>query len=537
MHTKIKMLKGKTPTLSAEHAALLAASAIDKEVIKARGYWTANAQADLLHLGFKLHQCQVPALVIPIRNVHGEISLYQSRPDEPRLGKNGKTIKYETPCGGRLVLDVPLMARPDLDDPKIPLFITEGSRKADAAVSKGLCCISLLGVWNWRGKNGRGGKTTLPDWDAIALNDRQVYLTFDSDIMTKKSVRMALTRLMALLKSRGAKVQVIHLPAAKEGNKVGLDDYLADGHTVEDVLKLATTSLASRPRQDQKPAESSSSECASAGGDHLPTVIWKERSLHEVAEEVLQAIRRKNQVPELFQYNELLVRLRRQRKTGALTIESMTLDSFRGWLDRVADWNVEDEYGLVRTPPPMSVVKDIMNLPGWEPAIIPVLERVTETPIFAADGKLIDKPGYDAAARVYYDPPASLQVPTVAQAPTEVDVNRAKGLFFDHLFKDFPFKDDKGASKAHALAALLLHFLRDVIDGPTPIHLIDAAKPGTGKGLLADAIVIPATGREAETTPPPRNEEEMRKALTAALMEGPSHITLDNLSGDLDSAA
>ncbi len=30
------------------------------------------------------------------------------------------------------------------------LFITEGARKADAAVSKSLCCVDLLGVWNWR---------------------------------------------------------------------------------------------------------------------------------------------------------------------------------------------------------------------------------------------------------------------------------------------------------------------------------------------------------------------------------------------------
>ena len=47
-----------------------------------------------------------------------------------------------------------------------PLF-----RKADAAVSIGLCCIAVLGVWNWRGTSDWGGKTALPDWEMIAFKD------------------------------------------------------------------------------------------------------------------------------------------------------------------------------------------------------------------------------------------------------------------------------------------------------------------------------------------------------------------------------
>ena len=48
------------------------------------------------------------------------------------------------------------------------------------AVSQGLCCIALLGVWNWRGTDEHGGKAALPDWDSIALNDRPGYIVFDS---------------------------------------------------------------------------------------------------------------------------------------------------------------------------------------------------------------------------------------------------------------------------------------------------------------------------------------------------------------------
>lgn len=77
-------------------------------------------------------------------------------------------------------------------------------KKADAAVSKGLCCIALLGVWNWRGENEHGGKTILADWEHIHLKGRRVYIVFDSDVMTNPHVHSVLVRLKAFLESRGA---------------------------------------------------------------------------------------------------------------------------------------------------------------------------------------------------------------------------------------------------------------------------------------------------------------------------------------------
>ena len=84
----------------------------------------------------------------------------------------------------------------------MPLFITEGIKKGDALVSRGLCAIALIGVWNWRGTNEHGGKTALPEWEYIALNDREVYIVFDSDVMLKQEVYAALVRLKAFLESR-----------------------------------------------------------------------------------------------------------------------------------------------------------------------------------------------------------------------------------------------------------------------------------------------------------------------------------------------
>lgn len=224
------------------HRRLIEASAIAPDVATARGYRSVTAKADALRLGFGAAQCNIPALLIPVLGVTGEIVTYQLRPDTPRI-KDGKALKYETPIGSRMALDVPPVVLPMLGDPNIPLIITEGARKADSAVSRGLCCVALLGVWNWRGRNEHEGKVALPDWEHIALNDRRVWIAFDSDVMEKPAVYAALVRLCAFLKLRGAHVGMIYLPAGAGNAKVGLDDFFAVGRTKDDLWQYATTEL------------------------------------------------------------------------------------------------------------------------------------------------------------------------------------------------------------------------------------------------------------------------------------------------------
>lgn len=239
-----------------QHAKLLADSAISPEVARARGYRSVRTKADLQSLGFARSQCRVPALLIPICNVHGEFASYQARPDDPRVGESGKPVKYETASGTRMVLDVPRSVRPLLGDPKVPLVITEGARKADAAASIGIACAALLGVWGFRGTNDHGGLAALPDWESVAFKasdgtPREIFLAFDSDVTTKSSVHSALVRLKAYLESRGARVRVIYLPPLPDGGKVGLDDYLAAGHAAQDLFALSGELRAPPERPDE----------------------------------------------------------------------------------------------------------------------------------------------------------------------------------------------------------------------------------------------------------------------------------------------
>jgi hypothetical protein len=242
------------------HREFLHDRAIGDEVIEERGYVSVwNDDLWLKEQGFnttQVRECQ-PALVIPMHSVYGELAQYQLRPDAPREVR-GKVAKYEPPPGTANMVDVHPRARPYLDDPSRALIITEGIPKADAAVSAGLCCIAITGAFNWRGTTGNGGTVALPDWELIATRGldfddegrkvaRMIYLVPDSDYATNATVRSGFDRLARLLESRGAKVQIVVVPA--EGDeKVGLDDWLASGRTWDDLM-------AAQKQEEQEEAE------------------------------------------------------------------------------------------------------------------------------------------------------------------------------------------------------------------------------------------------------------------------------------------
>jgi Domain of unknown function (DUF3854) len=239
-------------TLAPHHQQLISSSGISDEVRDQRGYSTVTVSAELALLGFAPGQRTVPALVIPQYDVEGNVSGHQLRPDVPRVVA-GKAPKYETPKGARLRIDVPPGARSMIGDPSVTLYITEGSRKADAGVSHGMCCVSLSGVWGWRGTNQYGGKAALPDWDSIALNGRKVRVAFDSDVTRKPNVQEALIRLIAFLRAKQATVAVVLFPEKPNGMKTGLDDFLSECNDPAQLDALCMSSLPagwSRARRD-----------------------------------------------------------------------------------------------------------------------------------------------------------------------------------------------------------------------------------------------------------------------------------------------
>jgi hypothetical protein len=200
-----------TLPLSVGHLRMLTKeSGISGQILTQRGYWTAARRSQLEGL-VRPYQRRVPALVVPTYSPDHSTRSLQVRPDRPRV-RDGKAIKYETPADSRCILDVHPAMRTKLREISEPLWITEGIKKGDALASTGCCAISVMGVWNWQ----RGGEM-LPCWDHVALEGRTVFLAFDSDVMGKSEVQLALERLAEALEDRGAAVNVVYLPEVADG--------------------------------------------------------------------------------------------------------------------------------------------------------------------------------------------------------------------------------------------------------------------------------------------------------------------------------
>ena len=164
-----------------------------------------------------------------------------------------------------------------------------------------------------------------------------------------------------------------------------------------------------------------------------------------------------------------------------------------------------------------------------------MLVGIVNTPVFGRNGTLLTAPGYHPDARLLYVPAPGFDVPPIPARPTPADVAAARALICDELLGDFPFVSP--AERAHAVALLLLGFLRGMVDGPTPLHLIEKPTPGTGATLMVDAIATILTGAGASVMTEGRDDDEWRKRVTAKLRQVPTILLIDNLRLKLDSSA
>lgn len=187
---------------------LIGESSISAKIVAGRGYWTAARRADVPDVFPNWQRRR--GLVIPTYSPSGATS-YQLRPDKPRT-RNGKARRYEQPGGVGCILDVHPHMMAAVADPAVRLWVGEGVKKGDSLASRGECVISLSGVWNWQ----RDSKP-LECWEYVALSGREVLVVFDSDVMVKPEVQLALERLVAFLEERGARVRVIYLPGVSNG--------------------------------------------------------------------------------------------------------------------------------------------------------------------------------------------------------------------------------------------------------------------------------------------------------------------------------
>jgi hypothetical protein len=180
----------------------------------------------------------------------------------------------------------------------------------------------------------------------------------------------------------------------------------------------------------------------------------------------------------------------------------------------------------------MNVVQTILSMAPAEWGFLP-LDGIVEAPVLRPDGSILGTAGYDSTTRLFYAPDPNLRIPVMPDRPTADHVDVAKETVLE-LIQDFPFVDQ--VSRANAFAALLTPIIKPAISKPTPLGAISATAAGTGKSLLAELVSISATGRPAEMLSAPQDQDEWRKQITTALINGASVIVFDNVSQRLDSA-
>ena len=480
-------------------------SGIRSEVIEARGYRTIKEKDDLRAAGYRGAQLNPPGLLIPIRDVTGAEVTYQWKANEPRLDDDGKPLKYENPKGSRVHLDVPPGIATDVKDPSVPLWITEGAKKADAAVTAGLCCIALTGVWAWRRKEDEES-SPLPDWEKVALAGRSVYIAYDSDVMVKPEVQSALDGLTAYLVSQGAQVSWVLLPpqAAIAGSeKVGLDDWLV----ANDMDPTGLLDLVQVPDLN---------------------IRVNDVPLKQLTRQAISALHAAN-VPEfLFERGGDLLEA---TELGVDRLDEKNLKRLKHLMSESANWYRASKNGRQAVAPPADVVGDVSV--AHELWNLNRLDRIVTTPVFAEDGSLRTTPGYHQPSRTIYVPPEGVTVPDVSPRPDRRDLKKARKLI-KQLFEGFEFVDD--ADRAHAWAMLLQPFARELIWGSTPLYSVQAPRQGTGKTLLVQSALAPALG-VVDSITAPHGDDEMDKRITALMRTAAPLVFLDNVDRPVNYAS
>lgn len=453
-------------------------------------------------------------ILIPVYDAQGRIVALLIRPD--RIIDGNKYLwlssgSKDGPSSGRHI-HVPLHTAPvDV------VHITEGALKAEVSTELyGTLTIGLPGV---------NGHEKLVEC-LTELNVKSATLVFDAD--AEKNTKVATALLEVFDKLTSANINVSYkfwdLKLAK-----GFDDALLAKVEIKtlsgDEARTAITQLPSLNKPEV------TNEAATENIPQLHHGMIQMRTLIEKTWEVINA---SNTPPTLFRKGSFVVILSDDGKR--LQIIEVDQVKMFGHLVRIANWyeDYEKSYkGVAMTEsevstPPKDLVKDLLSYVDEK---LPQLISVLEAPTFGKNGKLISAPGYDADNGIYLDPQRLLQIPEIVP-PNKDELSAHISFLRDEVFGDFPFATE--SDFCHLLALLLTGVLRETIDGPVPLFVLNATSPGSGKSLIAELVSIILTGYVCEARAIPKGDDEIRKSVTSELMRGPRLILFDNADQEAD---
>lgn len=215
-----------------------------------------------------------------------------------------------------------------------------------------------------------------------------------------------------------------------------------------------------------------------------------------------------------------------QDDNGNPLMQQLGTDNLRAYLaDHVTSYTVKRDpitEGL-KEERELFMPKSCGTVLGRKDWPLPPLRGIVTSPVVRPDGTLLQAPGYDPGTGLYLQPRVALR--RLRPQVTEESLNTAREIILSQMLADFPWAQP--SDRAHFLGALLTPILRPYFHGPTPMFIISATAPGSGKSLLKD-ILKHAYGI-AETAWP-ENDTELRKSITTQLYTtGQPVVVLDNL--------
>ena len=245
-----------------------------------------------------------------------------------------------------------------------------------------------------------------------------------------------------------------------------------------------------------------------------------------------KAINKTNEPKILFSMEGKIVRLDITRDRRP-TVKPMQVPDIRHELTRRA-WYYRPGKGDLEFSayPNRTFMEDVLSTP--DPPL-PSLTSIKEHPVYSLGATFCMVPGYYDFSGCYLHEPSPLEIPPVADHPSDSEIDEAKRLLLDDLVANFPFVSL--ADKINALSILMLPYVRKMIVGPTPLHCVTAPNAGTGKSLLVRILASIALGNDPELISPCGSDAEWRKQITSKLINLPEFFIIDNVDGKLDNPA
>jgi hypothetical protein len=510
--------------ISPEHADALARAAISPELAEARGIRSVFAVSELPEWARDRPWAAdaVPSLVFPWLSRDGR-QVEQLRPDRP-LDFGGDLHKYLWPTGETSILNEVIAAGEDTKT----VLIVEGTKQCLAAGSWAPGGVAVYGIGGCRNWSSDG----LPIEDLAVVDGHAVVICLDADVATNPDVWSAAESLGKAVRLEGATAVRYADTGAKGTN--GLDDVLGAKATdrrrefLARMIDQASTKLPPKSGLTKKQTGPERVKVIDASTADRPQIFVDGDRLDVINQLTTALLLRWNE-SKMFDHGGVLSLLSTTNNRGQDDVPCMLALDKKTFTDLVQETAVtvrrsgRDGDEIAYCYPEGQTMDALLSR---HKRFAP-LHRIARVPFVRADGSVCQANGYDPASRTLLVADETVSGLAIPDDPTAEDLASAVKLIREEWLVDFFAEMPSDADRANTVGLALTPFIRGLVD-VVPLAVVDGIGMGVGKNLLADvALAIPATGSPLEPLNWSQEDEENRKQITSAFIDGADVFVFD----------